>query len=352
MKNVIGSLKAFRRELQYYIKFGAKIKRIHKEGAKLYVCVGTAVHGNMGDQALGYTRQKFLEKIDISNMVEYTSRDRMRYWPQICRTHKTTDVFVLRGGGCWGDLWIDGFEEMLLYIKQFFKNPIVVFPQSVYFSNTEYGRKLLEKSKTIIDNNPQLIICARDLYSETLLKTNYPNTKILVMPDTVLSFKPQITNSTKREGVLLCLRKDKEKKLSSDMEKQIENIIKKSKIKFQFQDTSIDFNLKKISQRETQLYMLWRKFAMSKVVITDRVHGMIFAAITGTPCVVFDNIDGKVGHQYHWLKELGYIFFITDASKSQFETVYNNALRMKGQEYPVDVMWPYFDELKNCLLDI
>ena len=28
-----------------------------------------------------------------------------------------------------------------------------------------------------------------------------------------------------------------------------------------------------------------------KVVVTDRLHGMIFCAITGTPCVVFSNYN-------------------------------------------------------------
>ena len=83
-----------------------------KENKKLYICLGSAVHGNLGDQALGLCRVEFLKYCGISNsdIIEYTTRDKMRYWLQICRETKESDIIVLRGGGYWGDLWIDGFE--------------------------------------------------------------------------------------------------------------------------------------------------------------------------------------------------------------------------------------------------
>jgi pyruvyl transferase EpsI len=53
------------------------------------------------------------------------------------------------------------------------------------------------------------------------------------------------------------------------------------------------------------------EFAKSKLVITDRLHGMIFSAITGTPCIVFANSNGKVEAEYQWIQSLPYIRFVS-----------------------------------------
>jgi pyruvyl transferase EpsI len=45
-----------------------------------------------------------------------------------------------------------------------------------------------------------------------------------------------------------------------------------------------------------------------EVVVTDRLHGMIFAAITGTPCVVLQNSNHKIESTHQtWLSSLSHI---------------------------------------------
>ena len=46
--------------------------------------------------------------------------------------------------------------------------------------------------------------------------------------------------------------------------------------------------------REYFLNKKFREFSERNLIITDRLHGMIFAAITGTPCVAMDNISHKI----------------------------------------------------------
>ena len=50
-----------------------------------------------------------------------------------------------------------------------------------------------------------------------------------------------------------------------------------------------------------------------ELVITDRLHGMIFCAITGTPCVVINSKSPKVRGCYEWIKHLDYIRFADKA---------------------------------------
>lgn len=349
MDEVILRIKEIRRKLQFYFKFGYKIKKLHKRGKNVYVCAVSAVHGNMGDQALGYCRMKFLNGIGIpdEDIVEYTTRDKMRYWPQICKIHSKEDIIILRGGGYWGDLWLDGFEEILSYIKQFPNNNIIVFPQSVYFSDTDVGREQLQLSQKIIKKALKLTIFARDLNSKKLLLQYYPNTNIFVTPDTVLSYKPQIRKIDKRIDILLCLRNDKEKNDKLNIEKNVQEVLKGINLEIGKQDTNIDFNMKNFSEREEKLFEIWNRFAEARLIITDRLHGMIFATITGTPCIVFNNIDGKVYEQYKWIKDLGYVIYLENTDNLKLEI--KKMLNLQSIDYPIEKIRKKFFDLERIL---
>lgn len=342
-------IKGLRRELQFYFKFGVRIQRLRRKNKKLYVCVGSAVHGNMGDQALGFCRIELLKKLGINEevIIEYTTRDRMRYWPQICKIHKAEDIIIVRGGGFWGDLWIDGFQEILLYIEKFSLNKIIVFPQSVFFSSTVEGNKWLQYSKKIVNQCKNLYIVARDISSYTLLKNYYPDSIISVSPDTVLSYYPEGLEKKRQLDVLLCLRSDKEKKQDSITEDEMITFLEREKKTFILQDTVVDFNLKNLKERKAKLFETWEKFANSKLVVTDRLHGMIFSVITETPCIVFDNIDGKVGNQYEWVKQLDYVFFVDN--KNEFMQAWKKAVHFSNVKYPVENMMIQYRELFNII---
>ncbi|MDK8210749.1 polysaccharide pyruvyl transferase family protein, partial [Bacillus subtilis] len=67
---------------------------------------------------------------------------------------------------------------------------------------------------------------------------------------------------------------------------------------------------------------IWSKFKAAEVVLTDRLHGMIFCAITRTPCIVFNNYNHKIESSYNdWLKDLKYIKFINTSEMTSFEEV-------------------------------
>ena len=65
-----------------------------------------------------------------------------------------------------------------------------------------------------------------------------------------------------------------------------------------------------VNQREKELNKKWDQFKKVEVVITDRLHGMVFCAITSTPCIVIANYNHKVKDTYAWLKNLNYIKFV------------------------------------------
>ena len=89
------------------------------------------------------------------------------------------------------------------------------------------------------------------------------------------------------------------------------------------------------------------QFAHAELVITDRLHGMIFCAITGTPCIVINSKSPKVAGCYEWIKNLDYIRFAENAASIKDE--YNKI--PKGENiYDHSKLDPYFDELRNDLI--
>lgn len=52
-------------------------------------------------------------------------------------------------------------------------------------------------------------------------------------------------------------------------------------------------------------------------MITDRLHGMIFAAITSTPCIALRNSNHKIEYSYEWFKDCGYIKFAKNVLEIQ-----------------------------------
>jgi pyruvyl transferase EpsI len=75
--------------------------------------------------------------------------------------------------------------------------------------------------------------------------------------------------------------------------------------------------VKTLEKRKAVLEFKLSQFRSAKIVITDRLHGMVLAAITGTPCIVFSNYNQKVLGTYDWIKDLNYIRFVRDIEEAQ-----------------------------------
>lgn len=68
-----------------------------------------------------------------------------------------------------------------------------------------------------------------------------------------------------------------------------------------------------IDEREGQLQEFLDAFRRAQVVVTDRLHGMVFSAVTGTPCVVFGSKSHKVRATYEcWMSGQNYVRFQDD----------------------------------------
>jgi pyruvyl transferase EpsI len=265
----------------------------------------TPRHKNMGDHAIAIASKKFIEEnFKDYEFLELDMHDIYKYGRALKSYLTPEDIVMILGGGNMGDMYLNDENQRRFIIKKFKNNRIVSLPQTIDFSNTENGKKELEKTKKIYNSHKNLLLVAREEKSFEIMKSFFGESRVIKSPDMVLYLDEKKTG--KRDGVLLCLRKDKEGVLPEKFEKSITaSLIKKYKV-VKTMDTVLEENQDK-STREIKLKKIITEIGRSKLVITDRLHGMIFCVITGTPCIVLETFNHKVTGVYKWLEKLDYI---------------------------------------------
>lgn len=284
---------------------------------KRIILIGTPEHGNLGDHLIAKGELEFLQDHFLDYKIIEITGEHFRYQRnKIVNLINNEDIIAITGGGFSGSLWMIEEELVRDIIKYFSCNKIVIFPSTIYFEDNAFGRREFEKSKKIYGKHKNLSICVRDEKSINIAKQligQENSSKIIYTPDIAL-YLNKMQKSINREGILFCLREDKEKVLSERDAEEIERCAEDKGISIKKTSTVIPRHVKKES-RDKELQALLEEFIKSRLVITDRLHGMILAAITGTPCIAMDNSSGKVKGVYSWIKYLNYITFANNVDE-------------------------------------
>ena len=276
-------------------------------------------HGNLGDHLLSVAEHEFL-KNNFPNVqiIPITSAD-LYYSIKIALSAvEPNDILCITGGGFLGSLY-DEEERFLRILKMFPKNKVIVLPQTIYYDDSEKGHKALEKATTYYQLHSSLFVVARDrntfdLLNNVLMKGRKGN--IAFTPDLALYLNKPF--NFERDNVLWCLRKDAEiNQFNNSIVNELIGQIATLNLKEEYTDTYVPYSIPyehEIEEVQNKLV----QFAHAKLVITDRLHGMIFSAITGTPVIALDNVNGKVGQVYEqWLKNLNYVKFLSNIADSK-----------------------------------
>ena len=287
----------------FYIKLHIKEKDFGKE-KKIFVLLSTD-YSNLGDHAMTYSHIKLLkERYPDYKMIEVLVNDTMKYLYSIKKSCTVNDVITLKGGGNVG---IEYFREELIrrkIIRYFPRNKVIMFPQTVYFPDTKLGKKELKKTVDIFNGNPNFYAFYRDKFSYELM---YPHCeKSYLTPDIVLSLRKIDVKTVEKKGALTCLRSDVEG-IYGKQEKQIVNkVLEKAYGSVYNSDTIRSYKIERVD-REKELLGIWKEIAKAEILVTDRLHGMIFATLIGTPCIVLNTYNHKLRGQYEWLSHLNYV---------------------------------------------
>lgn len=300
---------------------------------KKAIMLATAEHANIGDAAITLAEQQVLSEqfpeyfqVEIST---YEFRQKEAFLHAILNSE---DILFIHGGGNVGDLYLVEEELHRKIISEFPNNKIVIFPQTIYFSDTECGALELTKSSRIYNSHKDLTLFARGETSLEIAKKHFYKVKTILMPDSAHVLRSHYVFD--RSGALLCLRDDKEGKLDCEGKDLIVNTAKALTGSI---DRSSNIHTEDVTREIRGLVVRKElmRFAKHQVVITDRLHGMIFSAATGTPCVVLSSYNHKIREYYEaFFQDSNAVFFIGD-DMGKLENAVEQAMQVTDVFYPI-----------------
>lgn len=299
--------KAKRREKAVMKALKKDVRLAKKRNGENYAFLAmTAKGGNLGDHALCIATKSLLKD---TSFVELPCVDMPIYFDNLDKIKQIIGdkPIVLNAGGNLGTLWFNEAEIYLRRILQEFpNNKIIILPNTCYYEKSQWGNFEFEKSKGIYNNHKSLDIYVREPISYELIKDAYKN--VYLMPDMVMYLNNKLP-IFERNGCLLCLRNDTERTMSKEDEEKTLGILSKHFDTVTLTDTVVPRNVC-AGDREEEVYAKLNEMRKSKLVVTDRLHGMVFSAIAETPCIVLKSKSHKLKGCYQWISNLDYIRFV------------------------------------------
>ena len=231
-------------------------------------------------------------------------------------------AILLQGGGNFGDLypWHQNLRTRI--IEKFKANKIIMFPQTMQYSNID----LLKKDAEKYNNHPNLYLMWRDKESFEMAQAYFKNNKSYLVPDMAfyLDLSSYKSSMDKREEILFLRRTDTEKKerylnltnglhirdwgdLTIHLKSPLSTIPKMVQHGFRYFSKSVDRILDSqlflnVCEKETNNYQHFAiqcretavsEFSRYKIIVSDRLHGHILATLLRIPNILLDNSYGK-----------------------------------------------------------
>ncbi len=310
------------------------------------VLLNTPGYHNLGDHAIAMAERTFLKTRHKNRVIEIPDDICRHCMNDISEHIAEKDILLLTGGGYMGSLWPRSNDIVHSVIERFPNNRIIVLPQSAHYASGEEGETALERAKTLCNSHRGLMLCARDRETYQDFGRYFPSCRRLLVPDMALSTRWPVVHM--RSGIGICLRSDKEGILTDDEAKRIVGIA-----------CGLDGNARPLSQtaewfpgqnNETAVLDKLREYSACRCVITDRLHGMVFSVITGTPCIVIDNVYGKNRALYEtWLRGMPSVHFVDNPVAADWKALIAAKLESEPAEYDPSSMRPGYSPLADYI---
>ncbi|MCD8220942.1 MAG: polysaccharide pyruvyl transferase family protein [Clostridiales bacterium] len=283
--------------------------RAARAGKRSVVILGTPEHSNIGDHAISCGEKTFFETQFPENPLLMLSwRTAWKYESYLTDHIQKDDLICIQGGGFLGSLWEEEQQNVTRALVRFQDNPVVILPQTYWSGEGSNDNRIVEFAKAMADCR-KLLVCLREKDSLERFCKRFQGIQTMLVPDMTFCIHTNL-KMERNNTALLCMRADKEKVF--DQDQAVKDYLES--LQYQIRNISTMADEEVIPSELSELYV-WRKmeeFASGKLIVTDWLHGLIFAALTKTPCIAFNNLSGKVEAIYQWVRECEQIVFVKD----------------------------------------
>lgn len=331
--------------------FAWMIRKLEKSGQSVDFLLGTPVHTNLGDHLIAMAERNLLDRFHYTRkIVEIPTEVYQIYKKRLRKIADKNSVIFINGGGWMGNLW--PVEELLLQdmVGAFPGHKIIIFPQTVFYDKAvKPYESLIVSARKLMEQNPRLYLFVRDRQSYEFAREQFNSENIYLCPDAALSYCLRDTDQRVRpKTVGFCLREDRERSRERQKEQKIRAVLKQMGYR-EVRVSTMSFFRVPSCCRKAAVHKRLLKFFHCSLIVTDRLHGMIFAYITKTPCVILDNKTGKVFGVYReWLSDVDWIYPVSDSvSARNIESFVKAAEAAKSLEKPDSF---HFDILREIVI--
>lgn len=348
MMDVISRIKEYVKLIYICPHYVGILKGLKNSKGPKTVLIGTPAHGNLGDHSIAISELDFLRRCpETGNVIEIPMPLYKTHRGTIKKALKNSDVIIISGGGWMGNLWIHNEMTIREIITDHPDKRVIIFPQTLYYTDDEEGTNTLMRTREIIGRHPDLILTVREAASFDHAEKDMgliPGESLFFCPDMAVygTLAQKIQTANAERLAVVCFRDDIEKKRNNDY---VRDLLREAS--YSVKETStLAGRLITMRKREQAVVNKIKEFGNASVVITDRLHGMMFSLLAGTPCIVFDNATGKVFGVAEYLKKCGMpVYTAEELSLPMIE-----AIETKKQEYRLpEELRRYFDQLERIV---
>ena len=324
-------------------KNAARLRREAGKGPKRFWIFCTPEYGNLGDQALLFAEEAFVRHYfpDYRICKAPLGRTDGLSGGAIAGLVRPGDCCAIQAGGNFGTLYPGIHLSQEHIIRSLWKKRLFVFPQTFYYGEDAEGKRALQRTKEVYEKSRGLLLFARERDSHEFVRNHFPTVKTVLGPDMAL-YLPPYESSKPRHGVLVGIRPDGERTISDGAYGQLLELLAKRFGRLEDFDTDVYRNLSEEEARE-ELTELWERMAGAEAVVTDRLHGMVFAALTQTPCVLLRSLSHKIEGVYQWVKPLEYIQLARDVNG--VDAALDRAMAVRNPIFDLPEVRKAFDEM-------
>jgi exopolysaccharide biosynthesis predicted pyruvyltransferase EpsI len=271
---------------------------------------------NVGDSMIWAGQNAYLKAIGAR--VTYIA-DLNWLRPDLLRERVGAGAVLLQGGGNFGDLWPEHQAYRERVVSELGDRRIVQLPQSVHFRD----RANAKRANAILGRHPDFTLMVRDTASLERARRDLPDIRTVFCPDMALGWTPVPPRHQHAQSrTVALLRRDREaveglyeavtERLSDRGARTVDwghhgldrvswaavrTPLRRRTALAALRTSAAGYPLLEAAYRggcRLNLRSGVRLLAGASLVVTDRLHAHVLAALLGIPHVVFDNSYGKI----------------------------------------------------------